>query len=287
MGFARVTRGSALSRTDTPRIERSVALRRIAFSLATLGTAGAAFAGTFTDAGLAATDARFVGWATGFQNLNRGPINAGDPTLGNATNGAGEAALGSPTTAGGVYDVVSLGDGGSITVSFDRPIVDGAGADFAVFENGFSAGGANLFAELAFVEVSTNGTDFARFASISDTQTTSQVGAFGTLDSTNLFNLAGKHTLGLGTGFDLSTLTNLPASVDVHDIRYVRVIDVVGSLNPLLGSVDSRGVPINDPFATPFSTGGFDLNAVGVINVPEPTAFAGMALALALVRRRR
>lgn len=268
-------------------------MRRLAFSLATfgafatLGTAGAAFAGTFTDAGIAATDARFVGWATGFQNLNRGPINAGDPSLGTATNGAGEAALGSPTTAGGVYDVVSLGDGGSITVTFDRPIVDGPGDDFAVFENGFAAGGTNLFAELAFVEVSTNGVEFARFASISDTQTATQVGAFGTLDSTNLFNLAGKHTLGLGTGFDLATLTNLPAGVDVSDIRYVRVVDVVGSLNPLLGSVDSRGVPINDPFATPFSTGGFDLNAVGVINVPEPTLLASIAGWLMLMRRRR
>lgn len=258
-------------------------MRRIAFLLAALGTAGAASAGSFTDVGIAADDARFVGWATGFENLTRGPINAANPALGTAGFGVGASALGAP---GGVFDVVTLGDGGSITLTFDRPIVDGPGADFAVFENGF-ANGATLFAELAFVEVSTNGTDFARFASISDTPVATQVGAFGTLDPTNLSNLAGKHALGTGTGFDLSTLTNVPASLDRNAIRYVRVIDVVGSIDPLLGSKDSRGVMINDPFATPFDTGGFDLDAIGAINVPEPAAMASLAGALVLARRRR
>ncbi|MCW2763752.1 MAG: hypothetical protein JWR85_3953 [Marmoricola sp.] len=258
-------------------------MRRLAFLLATFGTAGAAFAGPFNDPGIAADDARFVGWATGFQDLDRGPIDASNPSLGHATFGAGSAALGAP---GGVYDVVTLGDGGRITLTFDRPIVDGPGADFAVFENGF-ANGEMLFAELAFVAVSSNGVDFARFASVSETPVATQVGAFGTLDPTNVSNLAGKHAIGEGTGFDLATLANLPGGVDVSAIRYVRITDVVGSIDPTLGTRDSRGVLINDPFTTPYDTGGFDLNAVGVINVPEPTTALAFLAAGALGFRRR
>jgi hypothetical protein len=57
---------------------------------------------------------------------------------------------------------------GRITLSFGQPITNGPGPDFAVFENGFiSAGGAGvygqIFAELGYVEVSTNGSCFARF----------------------------------------------------------------------------------------------------------------------------
>ncbi|MFN6048554.1 MAG: T9SS C-terminal target domain-containing protein, partial [Bacteroidota bacterium] len=47
--------------------------------------------------------------------------------------------------------VVSLGDGGIATLTFDPPITNGDGFDFAVFENTF----LDTFLELAFVEVST------------------------------------------------------------------------------------------------------------------------------------
>mgnify|MGYP006924592922 CR=1 FL=1 len=54
---------------------------------------------------------------------------------------------------------------GTLTVTFPTGVRNGAGADFAVFEDGFVFPSApDLFAELAYVEVSTNGTDFARFA---------------------------------------------------------------------------------------------------------------------------
>ena len=256
-------------------------MRRIAFLLASLGSAAVAVAGPYTEAGIAAGDARFVGFATGVSALVRGPIDATNPSAGLATQGDASGAIGAPGNG-----VVSLGDGGSITVTFARPIVDGAGADFAVFENGF-ASGAGLFAELGFVEVSSNGTDFARFAAISRTQTATQVGAFETIDPTDVRNLAGKHAGGTGTPFDLAELVGLNPAVDVNAIRYVRVVDVVGSIDPKYGARDSLGTLINDPFTTPYASGGFDLDAVGVINVPEPTAaLAAGGLALALRRRR-
>ena len=40
----------------------------------------------------------------------------------------------------------------------------------------------------------------------------------------------------------------------------------MGSINSSIGSVDSDGNIINDPFPTEFESGGFDLDAVGVIN---------------------
>ncbi|MEM1304738.1 MAG: hypothetical protein AAGG46_07560, partial [Planctomycetota bacterium] len=80
-------------------------------------------------------------------------------------------------------DTVSLGDltsaelaagrsPGVIILEFDFAIFDGPGADLAVFENAFDFTLSGfppefVFAELAFVEVSSNGVDFARFPSIS------------------------------------------------------------------------------------------------------------------------
>ena len=46
-----------------------------------------------------------------------------------------ERALGQ--AAGTSSDIVGLGQGGQITLTFDAPIVNGPEADFAVFENGF------------------------------------------------------------------------------------------------------------------------------------------------------
>jgi hypothetical protein len=156
-------------------------------------------------------------------------------------------------------DVVSLGDGGSITLAFNGMIVDRPGPDFAVFENGFWSSG-RIFAELAFVEVSIDGVNFVRFPSVSLTQVQTQVPAFGTLDPTEIYNLAGKHVAFEGTPFDLR-------EVGLRSARYVRIIDVVGLIDPAYRRLDSLGVPINDPWATPFASCGFDLDAVGVIHL--------------------
>ncbi|MFA5239313.1 MAG: hypothetical protein WC476_06350, partial [Phycisphaerae bacterium] len=158
----------------------------------------------------------FRGWATGFTDYfpsdddltdYYGVYDFNDP----------QKALG-PVT-GDVLDVVGLGDldsieiadgcaPGQITLLFGNPsapndpnhIRNAGGYDFVVFENaflinstdpryGFTAG--EMFAELGYVEVSSDGVNFARFPSVS--LTAGAVGTLGTIEISNVFNLAGKH----------------------------------------------------------------------------------------------
>ena len=113
-------------------------------------------------------------------------------------------------TANGSMDVVSLGDGGIATLSFNFPIYNGEGADFAVFENGIKSQSPpyKYFLELAFVEVSTDGVKFVRFPSVSLTQTDTQIDTYDQLDPTQIYNLAGKYESNYGTAFDLEDLTD-------------------------------------------------------------------------------
>jgi len=165
---------------------------------------------------------------------------------------------------GNSFDVVSLGDGGTITLMFDPPLANGPGWDFAVFENSFS----DFYLELAYVEVSSNGRDFVRFDSVS--LTPQPVTGFGNMDPTDVDGLAGKYRQGFGTPFNLEALTEKPAVldgvVDLSSITHIRIVDIVGDGS----SKDSRGEPIYDPYPTPGSAG-FDLDAIGVLrNAPEP-----------------
>ncbi len=196
-----------------------------------------------------------VNWA---QNVvvTRGPINISDMSSALVSYGVdadGEGiADGSP---------VSLGDGGSALITFSMPIVNGPGPDFAVFENGFD----NHYMEFAFVEVSSDGINFFRFESISEVQTTTQLGNFSFSDCSRIYNLAGKYKINYGVPFDLEELAGTPG-LNVDQVTHIRLIDVVGSIDPQYGSYDSQGTIINDPFPTIFDSGGFDLDAVGVIN---------------------
>jgi len=169
---------------------------------------------------------------------------------------------------------------GSITLGFATGIGNGAGKDFAVFENGFTYGSPNgLFMELAYVEVSTNGSDFARFDSIStNTAPVAGSGGFSGWDTSNVYNLAGKNASGWGTVFDLDELSSnalvLSGLLDLDNIQYVRLVDIPGTGNYL----DSLGNPILDAHPTTGS-GGFDFRlseGVAVLNdaspVPVPTA---------------
>ncbi len=260
----------------------------------------------------------FVGWATGCAEYKPGPGITGDGTDYGASywqepsNAFGKA-TGSDTAA-----VVVLGDGGSITMTFANAITNGSGYDFAVFENGLSAS----FLEFAFVEVSTNGVDFLRFPTfyLGDKPVGSDSdNGGGANDPTKCYNLGSKYEVGWGTGYDLDELNDAYAyalahydfdshtakddsifstdylehllanfaNVDLDEINYVRLVDIVGD-----GSVlDSTGTPIYDAYPT-HGTPGFDLSGIGVINaVPEPAVFAAAAGLLSVFvcisRRRR
>jgi hypothetical protein len=157
--------------------------------------------------------------------------------------------------------IVSLGDGGIATLSFDPPIINGNGFDFAVFENGLG----DNFLELGFVEVSSDGIRFVRFRATSLTPESPQIGTFGFLDATKINNLAGKYRVFFGTPFDLDEIKD-SSGLDIMHITQVRIIDVVGCITTPYATFDSQGHKINDPRPTPFNTGGFDLDAVGVIH---------------------
>lgn len=198
----------------------------------------------------------FVAWASACV-IQRGLMDISQPDSGYATVGTEGSALG-PAKQNGV---VSLGDGGSATLSFPKPITNGPGWDFAIFENTF----LDTFLELAFVEVSTDGTHYVRFPALSYSDTQNQTGPFGATYPEKVHNLAGKYIVGYGTPFDLEELKD-SANLDVNDVRFVRVIDVVGSILDDYSTRDSKGNKINDPWPTLFPSAGFDLDAVGVIH---------------------
>jgi len=190
--------------------------------------------------------------------------------------------------SGEIFDVVSLGDltasqiaanvpAGRITATFGSGISNGSGADFAIFENSFGTD-TSVFAELAFVEVSSDGAHFARFDSAS---TNTAPGALGFVDPRKIHNLAGKHVNAYGqswgTPFDLAELASDPLVagnvVDLSQIRYVRLIDIPGGGD----WKDSQDNAVYDSWPTSDS-GGFDLQAIGVIHLISPvTNIAGDA----------
>ena len=202
----------------------------------------------------------FIGWAS-YCTIERGYINISDTTV--TYNGANKTTYGSYLYASGPADelVVSLGDQGTALLTFDSPIVNRAGSDFAVFENAF----ADTFLELAFIEVSSDGQRFVRFPAVSLTPDTEQIPTFGTLDATKINNLAGKYRLTYGTPFDLEDIKD-STGIDLNHITHSRIIDAGGCIQTTYATYDSQGHKVNDPWPTPFDTGGFDLDAVGVIH---------------------
>jgi hypothetical protein len=227
-----------------------------------------------------------------------------------------QKALG-PVT-GQLGDVVSLGDLNQTQINQESPpgritlmfyddqtgdpngiIPNGPGYDFAVFENGFIAAlsdagqgilAGQMFAELAHVEVSSNNQHFARFPSVSLTPTL--VGPFGTVEITQIHNLAGKHPnsngQSFGTPFDLSDLADHPlvinGQVDLEAIRYLRIVDIPGS-----GDYTDEASVLTNPESAPLfnaygfdhpvydvwhtvGSGGFDLEAVGLMQEQQYAA---------------
>jgi hypothetical protein len=246
----------------------------------------------------------FSGWATGVASYEPTPPDSQrqlwwfDPSMALGPSMSNRA----PKDL--LYNIVSLGDlkqnqinagvpPGKITLSFEDPIYNGKGYDFAVFENAQRWG--NLyFCELAYVEVSSDGEAFARFPSVSLSPYDSGgpiIPNYRCIDITDVYNLAGKHpNLGdanefTGTPFDLSELENEPnvqnGSVDLNDISYVRIVDIPGS-----GDFYDEGQKFIDPCTWPnwfyynanhpiydawptYGSDGMDLEAIGVLYPQE------------------
>jgi len=192
-------------------------------------------------------DPNIVGWASGWENYEVGS-NCWEIWQ------TPEKALGK--AAGTSYDIVCLGRGGKITLTFECGIGDGTGYDFAVFENSFS----DTFLELGYVEVSSDGVNFFCFAN--DSLTESPVGRFGAVDPTNIGGFGGKYRQGYGTPFNVALLADISPLLDTNNIKWVRIVDIVGD-----GSYfDTSGDVIYDPYPTTGSAG-FDLDAIAVLNM--------------------
>ena len=216
------------------------------------------------EAGVAGTTAMhadssaFVAWATGC-TVDRGPQQIDDLSLGLVSYGADADALGKADNM-----VVSLGDGGTAVLTFNSPICNRRGPDFAVFENPFH-NTPNCFLELAFVEVSSDGENYFRFPAVTKVPFDEQMGSFGVMDATMIHNFAGKYEVMYGTPFDLDEMAD-NLLLDKNKITYIRLVDVIGTINPEYATYDSEGNIVNDPWPTPFWSSGFDLDAVGVIH---------------------
>lgn len=216
-------------------------------------------------------DVNILGWASGYESYLPGA------DLDDAWKKPAQA-LGK--AEGTASNIVSLGNGGSIVLTFDAPISNGTGADFAVFENAFG----DTFLELAFVEVSSDGVHFFRFQTIS--YTPNKVSAFGSTDPTNIEGFAGKYRAGFGTPFDLDLLKG-NTGLDVDSVTHIRLVDVIGDGRELddFPTAFGRRHPIYDPYKTTGSAG-FDLDAIAVLHfapelaIPEPSSYALLMLGL-------
>lgn len=137
----------------------------------------------------------------------------------------------------GSLDVVSLGNGGTITLGFERAIVDGPGPDFVVFENPFEFG-SQVYAEPATVEVSDDGVAWVGYPC------TATEPPFGTCAGWRPVYLDGVDgpvdpASSGGDRFDL-------ADLGLASARFVRLTDRVD--------------------VTPADGGSFDLDAVGIVH---------------------
>jgi len=211
-------------------------------------------AGSYGTTAIHADSGLISSWATSVR-IQRGYMNIDEKEMGYASAGVPENALGKADNF-----VVSLGDSGIAVLGFDQPVINHGGYDFAVFENSFDGS----FLELAFVEVSSDSIKWVRFASSSETPSVEQVDTYGTIDPSHVNNLAGKYSMLYGTPFDLDELKD-SSGVDINNVRFIRIIDVIGSVTEGLGTCDSKGNPINDPWPTPFPSSGFDLDGVAIL----------------------
>jgi len=253
-----------------------IPLPAVVIAVCLAAPAAAQFADTGqVNAEYARSDPRLLLWAAAVTGIERGPVDYQDPSGPLASYGDPNDMLGSAGTP------VSLGDGGSVTVAFGEPVADGPGDDLVVFENGFSCGGDLVYAELAFVEVSSDGVMFARLPALC--RNTEPTPSFACVDASLSYNLAGSRAGGTGFDFHDLLLAGDPAvlggAVDIHRISHVRLVDVIGdTVGP--GSSDHLGRRVSDPYPTAFASGGFDATGVAALHrqavATEVTSWSGV-----------
>lgn len=187
-------------------------------------------------------------YATGIEEYSPGTgAGWGEEHLPDVVLGAPQGAL-KDGAAAGEDEVLSLGAGGEIVLSFDSNIVDGPGPDFMVFENPFWVRNdpGNVWFELGEVSVSQDGVTWLTFpcAAQGGDIPGQWPGCAGwsptkVYDSETLVPL--DPDLTGGDAFDLSDL-------GLESVRYVRIRDLLEDGNSSLNNV------------------GFDLDAVGVVH---------------------
>jgi len=186
-------------------------------------------------------------YATGVERFSPGPgAGWGAQHLPEVVLGAPQGAL-KDGAAAGQDEVLSLGAGGEIVLTFEHDIVDGPGADFVVFENPFWIRNdpEQVWFELAEVSVSQDGESWLSFAcAVEPTQPGQWPGCAGwtptkKFDAELLIPL--DPALTGGDAFDL-------ADLGLESARYVRIRDLLEDGNSTANNV------------------GFDLDAVGVVH---------------------
>lgn len=181
-----------------------------------------------------------------------------------------DRALGLPKGSGsesGSTDVVSLGHdgddadskGGYIVLEFDRAIINGAGADFKVFENPFKYG-ESYYIESGIIYLSENGNTWEEFPNDLDP-------IYENDDIRHYVGLAGVAPVfsnqddpdsplpeDSDSGGDFFDLDDMPVTSPVRNngFRFVRIVDA--------------GKEIDDPGNSGPANSGFDLDAIVGIN---------------------
>lgn len=191
-------------------------------------------------------------YATGVEHFSPGPgAGWGAEHFPELVLGPPQGALNSAAAAGR-DEVLSLGAGGEIVLSFEGLIMDGPGADFVVFENPFWIRNdpTQVWYELGEVAVSQDGESWHTFpcAAGGGEQPGQWPGCAGwsptrVYDAEAMLPLDPAQTG--GDAFDL-------AELGLEWARYVRVRDLLDDGNSTLDNV------------------GFDLDAVGVVHLEAP-----------------
>lgn len=168
-----------------------------------------------------------------------------------------DVVLGPPVGGGaesGSLDVVSLGGGGSITLTFGpNAVVDGPGPDFIVFENAFTTNvndPSTVYAEPGEVSVSDDGNTWTTFPC------TATAYPYG--------SCAGWHWVTSSPDNGVSPVDPAAAggdAFDLHDLgvthaRFVRIVDKTNE--------DCPGSPPKP------NKNGFDLDAISIVNAETP-----------------